>query len=233
MGLFDYFTQEGKLKRHAARVTNRDAQPEDREASVRWLSDDGSPKALVALLGRFDMNLTQGLKDKSERDWVYQLLLGKGAALREPLDHHLKACKQFHLPLRLLEEIAGADAATAKALELLDAERSRSAFYPEKKKNLLVWLAERTHPTAIAQVTEFLSDFDEEVRYAAIEVMAKQGSDDARAPLLEALLRPGEDSGRVRHRICELFKARGWSVAGVDLGRALAPGFSVVDDRIQ
>jgi hypothetical protein len=42
MGLFDLFTHEGRLKRHALRVANRDAQPEDREASWRWLAEDAS-----------------------------------------------------------------------------------------------------------------------------------------------------------------------------------------------
>jgi hypothetical protein len=232
MGLLDYFTTEGKIKRHASRVANRDSQPEDRDASIRWLSDEGSPKAIVGLLGRFEMTFSQGLKDAAEKEWVFQLLLAKGDDLEEPLRHHLRSCKQFHPPLRLLEQLRGADAATAAAFELLDGERNRSTFYPEKKKNLLVWLAERKHPEAVQRGTDFLGDFDEEVRYAALELIANQGTDSGAAPLLAALTRPGEDSNRLKHRICEVFAQRGWSVAGADLSGKLPIAFAVQDDHI-
>ena len=38
MGLFDFFlSDEKKIAKHQRRLTNRDSQPEDREASARWL----------------------------------------------------------------------------------------------------------------------------------------------------------------------------------------------------
>jgi hypothetical protein len=232
MGLFDYFTKEGKFKRHVHRMRDRDAPPEDREASAQWLADDGSPRAIVGLLSRFEMNLTQQMKDRAEKEWIYQMLVNMGAKVIEPVQHHLRRNKQFAYPLRLLEEVSGLDAAVQICLELLKVEAERSTFEPELKRALLVWAAERRHPAITANVAPFLSDFDDEVRYAAAEAMLAQESDEARAPMLAVLANPKEDSIRLKHRLCEAFKARGWSVAGVSLAGVLPEAFTVHNDRI-
>jgi HEAT repeat protein len=232
MGIFDWFTKDGKHKRHMRRMADRDAQPEDREASAHWLAAEGSDRSIYALLTRFDVNLTQQLKDASEKELVLSLLTGIGQPVIGPLRQYLRACKQFALPLRLLAQLAGSDEAVQLAFELLEQEREKSTFQPEKKKGLLVWLAERKHPDAITHASSFLLDFDEDVRYAAVEVCLFQGTTDAREPLLAALARPEEDSSRIRHRIAEAFRARSWSVDGQDVGARLPRGFAVQADRI-
>lgn len=232
MSLLDYFTYEGRLKRHARRAANRDLQAEDREASIQWLSKDGSPKAIVALLSRFDVNLSSQLKDMAEKEQLLQILLHHKDVLSEPLRHWLAQCKQLAFPMRLLENTEGSAAAIQMAFDLLDAEAKKSAFHPEKKHSLLVWLAERKHAGALRCSVQFLEDFDENVRYAAAEVAIYQETDDAREPLLAALARPAEDSNRVRHRICEAFRARRWMIGDVDLRGRLPGGFAVQEGRI-
>ena len=142
MGLFDFFLNEdGKITKNQRRLVNRDAQPEDREAAARWLADNGSPKSLLALCSRFDMALEHQLKDAGEKDLAYALLAGKGAAAVEAVQAWLKTCKQVAQPLKLYEELVGREKAVEFALDLLDAERKRDDFKPDKKKRLLVWLA--------------------------------------------------------------------------------------------
>lgn len=232
MGLFDFFTAEGKLKRHARRAADRDIQAEDRDASIRWLAENGSEAAIRGLLGRFEVSLSQQIKDAAEKEYVYQLLVGLGAAVVPPLQEHLRSCKQFALPLRLLEHFEGAEAANGAARELLDAERARSAFYPEKKKHLLVWMAPRADARSAASAAHFLDDFDEDVRYAAAEVLMHHGAADVRALLVGGLARAEEDSNRLKHRVCDFLRGRGWTLDGVDLAGRLPPGFAVEGDRI-
>lgn len=233
MGLFDFFrSEDDKIRRQQRRVTDRNLQPEDREAAVRWLADNGSGKALLALLSRFDMNLENQLKDQSEKEFTYDLLLQKGDALEAPLRSHLKRCRQFALPLRLFEELRGEQAAIELVFELLRIELEKDDFKPDKKSNLLVWLAERKHPDAIEQVRPFLQDFDEGVRYAAAEVLIGQGTDAARPHLLAALAHPGEESNRLRVRIAEVFAQRRWPVDDADLEGRLIGGYTVRDGRI-
>ena len=118
MGLFDFFlSDEKKIAKHQRRLTNRDSQPEDREASARWLVDQGSPPCLLALLARFDVSLDHQLKDKGEKDLVYALASSKGTEIIEPLHVWLRKCKSVALPLRLLEDLAGKPVAIDTACE--------------------------------------------------------------------------------------------------------------------
>jgi len=227
MGLMDFFTTEGKRKRHIRRMTNRDAQPEDRETSAHWLAKDATPQAIYGLLKRFDMNLTQQLKDSAEKDLVYALLIDLGQPVLEPLDQWLKQCRQFTTPLRLHTDLAGNDATVAKVFELLAIELEKDELQPEKKHGLLVWLVEHKHPQAGANVAPFLKDFDENVRCSAAEVILGQPNTDQVPALLAALANPDEDSNRLRHRLATAFAQRRWSVGDTDLTTVLPEGFKV------
>ena len=232
MGLFDLFTHEGRLKRHALRVANRDAQPEDREASWRWLADDASPRAVYALLTRFDLSLSQQLKDQAEKDEVFKLLVGLGTKVEEPLRQWLPRAKNFALGLRLMAATQGPPAALTAAKALLAAEAQASAFHPEKKKALLIWLSDKTDDAIADLVRPLLTDFDEDVRYAAVDLLSKQPDDAIHEALFDALVRRDEDSQRVRHRIAEAFADRGWALGGREPGPRLPRGFEVKDDHI-
>ena len=213
MALLDIFLNEKqKIQKHQRRVTDIDAQPEDREASARWLADNGSPHALLALLSRFDMNLTQSLKDKSEKDFTYALLVNSGEATHRPLRAWLKQCKQMAIPLRMLGELCGHDAAIQMVFFLLNMEFEKDTFNAKKKMELLVWLAEVAHGGCLDAAAPFLADFDEGVRIAAAEVLIYQQDDAAREPLLKALANEEEESHRLILRILDTFAARRWPV---------------------
>lgn len=213
MGLFDFFqSEEQKITKRQRKITNRDAQPEDREAAARWLADQGSPAALLALLARFDVSLDHQLKDKGEKDLVYALASSKGNEMLAPLETWLKKCRSVALPLRLLEDLAGKNAAIDMACTLLDLERARDDFKPVKKKALLIWLASEKGDQCLEAAVPFLDDFDEGVRYAAAEVIIAQKSEGGRVPLLTVLQNPEEESNRLKIRVCEVFAQRKWSV---------------------
>ena len=235
MGFFDMFlSEEKKIQKQAARVINRDLQAEDREAAYRWLAENGSGKALVGLLSRFEMRLEHQLNEKDERELVYGLLVQHGAKLERPLRVHLKKARQIAMPLRLYEEVMGFDATIALVYELLDLEIQKDDFHkPEKKTDLLVWLAEHRHDGAIAAASPHLADFDEQVRYAASEVILAQQSDAGRAALEAVLANPQEDSNRLRVRLSEVFAARRWPLDDPDaVGPLLPETHKVVDGRI-
>jgi len=234
MGMFDFLlSEEKKIKKNQRRLINRDAQPEDREISAKWLADNGSPNALLALLSRFDMVLEHQLKNQGEVEYIYSLAARKGPAILEPLQAWLRQCRQVATPLRLYEEVAGHDRAVHMVYELLEKERARDLFKPGKKKKLLVWLAEVKHEGAIEAAVPFLKDFDEGVRYAAAEVVITQDDEVGRLPLLEALAQPDEESNRLKVRIAEVFASRRWSIEGVDgVAELLPEGYAVRDGRI-
>lgn len=232
MGLFDFFLSEEKqIQRHVRRLTNRDSQPEDREASARWLAEKATPQALIGLLARFDINLDHQLKDAGEKEFVFSLLAGLGEAAIEPTRTWLRQCKHFALPLRLLGEIGGPRASLDMAFELLEIEGKKDDFKPDKKKALLVWLVGVKDPRCVEKAAPFLADFDEGVRYAAIEVLVAQGGDAGRAPLEAVLVNPREESNRLRVRVAEVFAQRGWR-AGPEVAERVPEGFAFRDGRI-
>ncbi|MEQ1570606.1 MAG: hypothetical protein ABMA64_33560 [Myxococcota bacterium] len=232
MGIFDMFLgEERRIQKSQRTLTNRDVQAEDRDAAARWLADNATPKALLALLTRFDMNLENQLKDKTEKDFVYGLLVGMGEKVHRPLDRTLEKCRQIAYPIRMQLELLGEERTVSKVFELLEIERSKDDFKPQKKIDLLVWMADRRHPEAIRSVQPFLEDFDEGVRYAAAEVIVAQ-QDDAGRPLLDAVLaNPKEDSNRLRVRLADVFVGRRWPI-GEAAAAHLPSGFSARDGRV-
>lgn len=235
MGLFDFFLSEEKLvKRNIARLINRDSQPEDREAAARYLAQRDTAEASLGLLQRFDLQLEHQLKDQGEKELVFDLLVPKGKVLVEPLQVWLRQCKSLAMPLKLLGEVGGREVAIEMCYELLRIELEKDDFKPAKKKALLVWLAEQKHPGAALAAAPFVADFDEGVRYSAVEVIAAQADDSARPALLAVLTSPKEESGRVRARVAQVFVDRGWGLDGAEEAVAahLPTGFRVRDGRI-
>jgi hypothetical protein len=228
MGLFDFWMSEDqKIAKQQRTLTDKNAQAEDREKAARWLAENGGPKGIVSLLTRFDTSLDNQLKDSGEKDFVYALLVGLGPALHRPLDRHLEKCRHVAHPLRLYVELRGEEAAMVRVFEVLEIERKKDDFKPEKKHDLLVWLAERRHPALVESVAPFLEDFDEGVRYAAVEAISAQG--DGRDALLRVLSNPQEESNRLRIRVAGVFAQRKWSVPD---GVALPQGYTSREGRV-
>ena len=213
MGLFDMFMSEEKqIRKNQRRVTNRDLQADDREMAAHWLSDNGTPKALLALMSRFEMKLEHQMHDRDERDVVYELLVRHGDAVERPLRRHMKKALRVAMPLKLWMQLQGKEKAIGLVYDMLRDEYERDDFKPQKKVDLLVWLTDYPRADAIENVTIFLKDFDEGVRYAAAEVILAQNSDAGR-PLLEGpLADPQEESNRLKVRLCEAFVSRRWTV---------------------
>lgn len=234
MGFFDFFTGGSGLQKHARRVANRDAQPEDREQSARWLAESGTEEALVALCGRFNLQLEHTLKDQKEKDLVLDLLAEKGPAGAAAVRAFARSSPNFIHALRLVERLEGNGAGTELLLDLLAAEKVEDEFKPEKKRRLLISLAERKDARIVEAASRFLKDFDEGVRHAAVEALATQDGDAAREPLFRALVNPREESTRIRGRVGELFVQRRWALPAADewLVAHPPPGYRVDGDRL-
>lgn len=211
MAWYDFFTPNS-IPKHARRVQDRDLQADDRMQSLRWLADQKSPEALYALCKRFDLQLDHQLKDRGEKDAVIDMLVDAGPLSVEAARTHALHSANFQNSVRVIERMEGPAAATAVLLELLSHERVENEFHPEKKRTLLLTLAERQDPRIVEGARRFLVDFDEGVRHAAIEAMVAQPGDEPREALLLALSNPKEESTRVRGRLAEIFATRQWPV---------------------
>ena len=76
MGLKDLlFGGRSKIDKHVARARNKDAQSVDRFASLEALKNDGSPEAVLGLLGRFTIRYDKSIDDETEKDYVFAALV--------------------------------------------------------------------------------------------------------------------------------------------------------------
>jgi hypothetical protein len=210
MGFLDFFSSGGAMKRHVRRMTDRDAQDDDRVASINWLADNGTEEALVGLCNRFGMQLEHQLKDRKEKDMALEALCEKGvqgSAIAKRWAFHNP---RFAYAIKVVERVEGSPAAVEVLLEMLAKESVDNELKPEKKHALLIALAERKDARIAAAARPFLADFNEGVRHAAIEAIAAQDGDAGREGLAEALANPKEESTRIRGRLAEIFAQRRW-----------------------
>ena len=93
MGMFDLFSKDGREQRardkNTAAAINKYKQSPDRMKALQALRDDGSPEALYALIRRFGMMYDKTIEDEQEKEWVFEMLVGKGGVrARAPQEIH-------------------------------------------------------------------------------------------------------------------------------------------------
>jgi hypothetical protein len=233
MGFLDRFSKDGRDQRsrekNAARAVNKYAQSPDRMKALQALRDDGSTEALYALMKRFGMMYDKSIEDEQEKEWVFELLVEKGASVLPALEKYMLSADSISWPLRLLDKVVdpkeGRIDVIAKVMERHEPGYERD---PTKKIQLLTHLAGLKHARVSPLVVPYLADMDEGVRYAAVEALMKQ--DDqlvSRTPLLDLFTK--EESLRLRLRIADGFAELGWPVADrrADVEKALPESFQI------
>ncbi len=235
MAFYDFFLGGARqLQAHITRLSNRNTQADDREASARWLSEKGTDEAVYGLFGRFDLQVEHMLKDRNEKELVVDLLVSHGSKAVEQARKFAAASPNFQYAVRVVQEIKGEAAAVDMLLDLLGQERLENELKPEKKRHLLIALAERKDARIVSAAARFLADYDEGVRAGAVEALAAQEGDEAQPHLWTALLNRKEESTRIRGRIAEVFAKRTWPIDPEEswLPNHLPGGYRLLEGRI-
>jgi hypothetical protein len=205
--VFGLFSKEKALQRTIEKATNKLAQQQDRWGALEKLKEDGTEDALVGLCRRFSITSTKGVEDEDEKTWVVNTLVDKGEASLLPVVRYMKTAEHLGFPLRVLERIASRDKVLEVADELFASETPGYVRMPERRIDLLRWFAEwkpATDDEVVARLTPYVTDFDENVRFAAIDGMATRDPGKIGPPLVAALIRPEEESGRIRRAIVDV-----------------------------
>lgn len=208
--VFGLFSKEKALQKTIEKATNKLSQQPDRYAALEKLKEDGSDEALVGLCKRFSITAMKGVEDEQEKHWVVDVLVDKGERTLGPLLKYMKSAEQLAFPLRVLERIASRDQVLKIADELFASEPPGYVRMPDKRIDLLRWFGEwkpATDDEVVARFTPYVTDFDENVRFAAIDGMAHRAPEKIAPPLIAALLRPEEESGRIKRAIIEVLEA--------------------------
>jgi hypothetical protein len=210
MGLF---SKKTPMERMIEKATNKLAQSRDREDALRKLEEDGTDEALFGLCKRFGITSTTGVDDVREKHWVRDTLVLKGPVAIPSLRRYMKNAEQIALALEVVERVAAQNPTTvdkAKVFEVIDeifaVETPGYVRMPDRRIDLIKWLTswkDATDDEVITRVKPYLPDFDENVRFAAIEGLSTRDPGKVAPLLVDALLRSGEDSGRIRRTIVE------------------------------
>jgi HEAT repeat protein len=219
MGVFSLLTKEGggerALRRNIRRAGNKYAQSPDRMKALQALRDDGSSDALYGLLRRFGVMYDKTIEDEQEKEWVFEILVEKGASILPSLKRYLFSADSISWPLRLLDKVANREQELEILKEVLERHEPGYERDPTKKIQLLNQLAAFKDPRVPPLLLPYLGDMDEGVRYTAVEALVRHGDEAAtREPLLELLVSDKEESLRIRIRIAEGFADLGWLVKG-------------------
>jgi hypothetical protein len=207
--VFGLFSKEKALQRTIEKATNKLAQQPDRWAALEKLKEDGTEDALVGLCRRFSITSMKGVEDEAEKLWVVDALVAMGPAALAPVVRYMKSAEQLAFPLRVLERIASREKVIEVADQLFASETPGYVRMPERRIDLLRWFSEwkpATDDEVVSRFTPYVTDFDENVRFAAIDGMANRDPQKIAPPLIAALIRPEEESGRIKRAIVEVLE---------------------------
>ncbi|HET9987507.1 MAG TPA: hypothetical protein VFQ65_03290 [Kofleriaceae bacterium] len=207
--VFGLFSKDRALQRTIDKAINKLAQQPDRWGALEKLREDGSDQALYGLCKRFGITSMKGVEDEQEKNWVVDVLVEKGPMSLPALVRYMKGAEQLAFPLRVLEKVADHDKQLAIVDELLAGEPPGYVRMPEKRIDLIKWFTEHkgmTDDEVISRVTPYVADFDENSRFTAIEGLGTKEPAKIAEPLIDALLRPEEESGRIKRTIVEVLE---------------------------
>jgi hypothetical protein len=207
--VFGLFSKEKALQKTIDKATNKLAQQPDRWAALEKLKEDGTEEALVGLCRRFAITSMKGVEDEAEKLWVVDTLVAVGGAALVPVVRYMKIAEQLAFPLRVLERIAPRDKVLEVADQLFASETPGYVRMPERRIDLLRWFSEwkpATDDELVSRFTPYVTDFDENVRFVAIDGMANRDPQKIAPPLIAALVRPEEESGRIKRTIVEVLE---------------------------
>lgn len=126
-----------------------------------------------------------------------------------PLVRYMKSAEQLGFPLKVLERVGDRDSVLSVVDDLFASETPGYVRMPERRIDLLRWFSDwkpATDDELVSRLTPYVTDFDENVRFAAIDGMATRDPAKIAPPLIVALLNPEEESGRIKRTIAEVLQ---------------------------
>ncbi|HWM84846.1 MAG TPA: HEAT repeat domain-containing protein [Kofleriaceae bacterium] len=213
--MFGLFSKDRALKRAMEKVTSKHAQSVDRWAAMEKVAKQGSEEALYALCCRFAFKYDKTIEDQSEKSWVVEALVARGENALPAVRRYMKTAGSLHYPLIVLGQIAE-DATVFEVIdEILRDEPPGYTRDPERRTDVLSWLGEWEGPSnqeIARRILPYLEDFDENVRYKAVDSLGFKPTPEAAEPLVKALVREEEESRRLRQRIAEVLADNQWDL---------------------
>ena len=208
-------SKDRALKRAMEKVTSKHSQSVDRFAAMEKLARDASDDSLHALCTRFSFKYDKTIEDQQEKQWVVDTLVAQGAKSLPAVRRYMKTATSLHYPLIVLGQVGDRDTVFDVIDEILRDEPPGYTRDPERRSDILSWLAEwegASNDEVVRRILPYLEDFDENVRYKAVDGIGLKPAAQAAEPLVKALVREEEESRRLRQRIAEVLADNQWDL---------------------
>ncbi len=205
--MFGLFSKQNSVDRAKKKVLNKLAQSVDRMAAMEKLVDQGDEDSVFTLCKRFSYTYTKMVEDEEEKAWLVRTLIGMGETALPGLRKYMLVESAVAYPLRILEEVVDKEKALDLLDELLSKEPPGYVRDTSKRTSYIDWLSEydkATNEEVAPRITPYLADYDETVRFKAVEAIGLRPIPSMANALAQALLRPEEESGRLKERICQV-----------------------------
>jgi HEAT repeat protein len=215
--VFGLFSKERALQRTIKKATNKLSQSADRWAAMEKLRDIGTEEALYHLFRRFSFASLKLVDDEQEKAWVVQSMAAMGERCLPAMRRYMKSATTIAYPLRILEDVADHDKALEIIDELLAVEEPGYTRDPAKRIQIIDWLAEwkqGSDEEVVERIVPYVADFDEGVRFAAVEAISQRPVPRAAEPLVKALINEKDESGRLKVRIAEILADNNLDLCG-------------------
>ena len=205
-GLFDKKVRDQRaFDKIVSQLVSKNRQHEERMQCIEALATMNSLRANTALFRRWDMQADKSREDLAEKQYLSEVLIAKGDTILPCLREHNERSINITWPIQVMMQVTDSGAVVEELLRILAIEMKRVAsFKPEKKVRAMQLLAdfedERIEPLALLA----LHDFDPNVRFEAVQLLAKSQGREVRDALIDRLNHEDEDSGRIRDSILAL-----------------------------
>ncbi len=221
MGLISAYKDFKEKRRQKAIEKNSElakkakAIREDRVAALEFFADlDDMEAAVKALLPRFDFSLEHGINDTREKELAMRGIVRFSNKAIPLIQEHLKETERIAWPIKCLKEIASEAEVIAILANCLDyGDVALDQHKTEKNFDILCYLRDYTLPSEYtAKFVHFLSQHDERVRYAAVEVLLRQNLGSVQDRIEPFIKDESAENTRIRQVIIQAFIDNKWTL---------------------
>lgn len=207
-----------KLDRLTRHLREKWAQGYERLAAADELNALPGDDAVFALLQRFEIQVPKISEDEDERQYVFEMILAKGAEALPAIRRFVREREGLAYPLQLLDRIAGREETRRFLLEVLDDLTPEYDRAPQKKTEIIQVLGEYQDEEVVGRLLPFLKDPNDDVVLRIMESLTRHEHPE---PVLERirdafleLWTDEEEKPRLKRRLAEMFKELRWKVTG-------------------
>lgn len=225
MGLIEKYKEykKGRTEKAIAKclktIKNPKAIREDRVAAIDFFKELEDPEqAVVALLQRFDYSLEHGINDSREKESAMEGVVGFQEKAIPHIIEHIRVSDRVAWPIKALKKLASDDQVIDALESCLDyGDISFDQGKVDKNYDLLCYLRDyKLSDEFTRKLFYFLEQYDERVRFAAVEALLEQTESQIPAKLEGFMKDASAENTRIRQAVTRGFVDRKWKVSSVD-----------------